>query len=245
VSLEFLSVAAGAGCGDAPLARSPLERDAGAAGARFEVREGWNVAVGYGGAAAEAQTCREAVAWADLSHLGKLELQVDGSERAQIAARAGCDAEIELGRASRSGGAWWCPLTDTRMLVVCESGALPGLRAGIQSAAAAASQPASVTDVTSAFGALAIVGPLARDLFARFCAIDLRPHVTPVGALRPGSVARQPGLVLRERGDRYLFLFGAAVAHYIWTVVEDAAGPLGGRPVGIDALALEEAPAGA
>jgi sarcosine oxidase gamma subunit len=37
-----------------------------------------------------------------------------------------------------------------------------------------------VLDVTSVYGALAIVGPQARETFARFCALDLRPTVTPV-----------------------------------------------------------------
>ena len=41
VSFEFLEVS-----GDA-VARSPMERQAQAAGARFEVRDGWNVAASY------------------------------------------------------------------------------------------------------------------------------------------------------------------------------------------------------
>ncbi|HYZ81643.1 MAG TPA: hypothetical protein VE571_10260, partial [Solirubrobacteraceae bacterium] len=76
----------------------------------------------------------------------------------------------------------------------------------------------------------------ARETFARFCALDLRPQVTPVGALRPGSIGRQPGLLIREDEDRYLFLFGWATGEYMWSVVADAAGHLGGGPVGVDAL---------
>ena len=49
-------------------------------------------------------------------------------------------------------------------------------------------------------------------------------------------MARQPGIVVREAEDRFLWLFGAGVAHYVWSVVDDAARPFGGRPVGVDAL---------
>ncbi len=48
-------------------------------------------------------------------------------------------------------------------------------------------------------------------------------------------------MVLREASDRYLLLFGAAYAGYMWGVVADAVEQLGGRPAGVDALA-EAAP---
>ena len=79
-----------------------------------------------------------------------------------------------------------------------------------------------MVDVTSVFASLTIAGPLARECFARFCALDLRPSVTPVGALRPGSIARQPGTLICEAEDRYLILFGWATAEYVWSVVADA-----------------------
>ena len=83
---------------------------------------------------------------------------------------------------------------------------------------------------------MTILGPFARETFARFTAIDLRPTVTPVHAFRPGSVARTGGAILCEAPDRYLMLFGAALGQYVWTLVADAAGHLGGGPVGVDAL---------
>ncbi|HSI81069.1 MAG TPA: hypothetical protein VK919_10495 [Solirubrobacterales bacterium] len=238
MSLEFLEPAAA----DA-VARSPMDRDAATAGASFAERDGWRVATGYGAIALERDACRTAIGFADVSHLGKLELQAGREEVAAIAAQiAGID-DLELGRGENAAGAWWCPLTLERALVICEPAARPELRERLEGAAADSGGPAGVVDVTTAFGALELVGPLARETFARFCAVDLRPDVTPVRGFRPGSVARTPGMILRRADERYLMLFGASFGHYVWTVVADAAESLGGRPVGVDALEQAAEPA--
>jgi glycine cleavage system aminomethyltransferase T len=209
VSLAFLSPSSGG------LARSPMERQALAAGASFEQRDGWNIAVRFDGLEVERERARSAVGFADLSHLGKLEVQGTPA------------VDFELGRATWADGAWWCPYSHERVLALCEPGELPALRERLTDA----------VDLTTTFAALAIEGPLARELFARFTALDLRDAVTPVHAFRPGSVARTPGAVLRQAEDRWLMLFGAALGQYMWTVVADAAESLGGGPVAVDALA--------
>jgi glycine cleavage system aminomethyltransferase T len=187
----------------AAVARSPMEGQAIAAGARMEVRDGWNVAAEYPGAAPDAP-----VGWADVSHLRKVE--VSGTH------------QLTFGTAARRNGAWWCPVTRERTLVM--GGAdVDGL------------------EVTTTLAALTVVGPLAREVFARFCALDLRPQAMPVGGFRPGSVARTPGYVLREDAERFLVLFGWALGEYLWTVVADAATSLGGAPIGVDALDREVA----
>jgi glycine cleavage system aminomethyltransferase T len=196
VSLAFLETA---GADAQAVARSPMEGKAKAAGARFEVRDGWNVAVEY------ASPPRE-TGWADVSHLRKLELQGD-------------DVPGELGEAKREGDAWICQLTGTRALL------LGGDHA----------PPADAVDVTTCFAALTIFGPQARETIARFCALDLRPQVAPPGSFRPGSIARQPGMILVQDVDQFLLLFGWAVGEYVWTVVEDAARSLDGGPVGLGA----------
>jgi glycine cleavage system aminomethyltransferase T len=215
VNLDFLGV--GETNSAEAVARSPMELLARQAGARFEVRDGFNVAVEFPGAGGAGST--DTVSWADVSHLGKLELQ--GSSEA-IDAAAG--TELPFGTAVRRDDAWWCRLTQTRALVI-------GKRPDLNGA-----DGLDVLDVTCNFAALTLLGPLARETFARFCALDLRPQATPVNALRPGSIGRQPGLVIREAEERYLFLFGWATGEYMWSVVADAGGHLGGAPVGVDAL---------
>jgi glycine cleavage system aminomethyltransferase T len=201
MSFEFLTAEAAIA-----VARSPMEREAAAAGARFELRDGWNVPISYEG---EERALRETVGFADMSHLGKLELNEP--------------ADGELGLATRADGAWWCPVTRNRTLVIGDIGSLRDR--GI--------------DMTTSYAALTISGPLSRELFARFCALDLRPQSAPPNAFRPASVARTPGYVLRENGDRFLMLFGWALGRYVWETVADAAAHLGGAPVGVDALERE------
>jgi glycine cleavage system aminomethyltransferase T len=179
-----------------------MERMALKAGAKFEVRDGWNVAVEYAGAPSET------VSWADVSHLRKWE----------VPGGAG-----EFGIAGRDDDAWVCPLTPARALVIGGSG----------------DAPADAVDVTCSYAALTVFGPQAREVIARFCALDLRPHVAPPRSFRPGSIARQPGMLVVEDTDRFLLLFGWAVGEYMWTVIDDAARPLGGSPAGIQALVAE------
>jgi heterotetrameric sarcosine oxidase gamma subunit len=206
VNLDFLTPAVDNGA----IARSPMEGMAKAAGARFEVRDGWNVAVEY------PSVRRGDVSWADVSHLPKLEISPTRPVSDTI-------SSLEFGTALRQDDAWWCRLTESRALVIGARRVLDG-------------RDLDMTDVTSNFAALTVFGPLARETFARFCALDLRPHVTPVGALRPGSIGRQPAILIRQAEDRYLFLFGWATGEYMWSTVADAAEHLGGGPVGVDAL---------
>ena len=208
----------------ATTARSSMERYAIDAGATMEERDGWCVATSFPNEGEPLST----VGFADLSHLGKLEIQGD------ISAITGHD--LELGSALRAQGARWCPYSAQRAVVLCPTVDTAALRDRLIASAADADGLGSVIDTTTSQGALTVVGPLARELFARFTAIDLRPQVTPVHAFRPGSVARTGGAILCEAPDRYLMLFGAALGQYVWTVVADAAEHLGGGPVGVDAL---------
>lgn len=223
-------------------ARSPMERLALAAGARLAQLDGWNVPNAYCEPTTEHARLTETVGFADRSSLTKLELQAEPRELAQIVARAGDGLVLAPGLAGRSlagtsGGSWWCPVTPARVLVLSEPGAAAGVRAALASAVKDAQGTATVVDVTCGLTALSLIGPGARELLARFCAIDVRPAVTPPTGFRPGSVARTPGYVLVEGRERLLVLVGWALGEYLWQVVADAAAELGGGPVGAEALA--------
>jgi hypothetical protein len=133
-ALAFLSI------GDA-LAVSPLASGTAAAGARYETRDGWHVAARFADPVVEARAAREAVAWADVSHLRKWELQ------APAAVLDALDPLPALGdglAVRDAEGAWWCRATPERALVLGRT------------AAPAAGSSVHVLDVTSQLGALRI-----------------------------------------------------------------------------------------
>jgi heterotetrameric sarcosine oxidase gamma subunit len=225
VNLEFLSP------GPDAVARSPMERQAVAAGAVLERRDGWSVAARFDTEEAERARCAESVGFADMSSLGKIEVQAAGNELESIVG-----ASLQLGTATPADSGWLLPYTPERAIAVSGPGARADLLRALSDAARGAIGHTSVIDVTTTFGAMVITGPQARETFARFTAIDLRPAALPVGGFRPGSVARTPGAILREDEDRFLMLFGSALGQYMWTVVADAAESLGGGPVGVQVL---------
>jgi sarcosine oxidase gamma subunit len=115
--------------------------------------------------------------------------------------------DVPLGAARQADdGGWWCPVTPmSTLLLGCEGEA-----------------PAESIDVTCAYAAVELLGRDAGDLLACFCALDARPRVMPVGAFRPGSVARTPGYVLRTGAESLLVLVGWALGEYLWDVVAEA-----------------------
>jgi heterotetrameric sarcosine oxidase gamma subunit len=235
VSLAFLTPPANGEV--AVIARSPMEHLAQEAGAQIVARDGWNVALRYGDPAIELRRVSESVGFSDRSSMVKLELQGEPDALAAIVAQVAGGLTLERGLATRSEGTWWCPVTPARMLVLSEPPFGSAVHAAVLEAMAQAPRTTTVADLTCGLAALCLIGPSARELLARFCALDVRPAVTPVTGFRPGSVARTPGYVLVEADDRLLLLVGWALGEYLWEVVADAAEALHGGPLGAEALA--------
>ena len=237
MTLEFLAPdSATPFSGASPELRSPIEWVHRELGAELADRGGWRVVKGYGATSRESAACRGAVGLADLSFIGKLELQGTPPDVAAIVASLADGAVLEPGRAVFDDGVWWCPLTAGRVLALTEPETTPTLRERLTAAVGDADRFASMHELTTALGSNAVVGPLARETFARATALDMRPAQFGEAAFAPVSVARTAGMVLRQGGDRFLHLFGAGFADYVWTVFTDAARSLGGRTVGTEAL---------
>ena len=97
MSLDFLRAAPAPSRPTAPVARSPMERSAAHAGARFELRDGWNVAVGYDAGRHRAPGAPRHGGWADCSHLAQARAAGPARLSAIVAACRWC--RLELGTA--------------------------------------------------------------------------------------------------------------------------------------------------
>lgn len=236
MSFEFLAPdAAEPVNGSLPALRSPIEYAHRDAGANLRERAGWNLVADYGAPEKEAAACQRSVGVADLACLGKVEIQAAPGTIASIVAGLAGGASLERGLATLHEGTWWCPMSPSRAIAVTRPEDTARVREALETADSGAGF-ASVVETTAAWGSNALVGPLARETFARTMALDLRPGSFPEHGYAPVSVARTPGMVLRLGGDSFLHLFGAGYADYTWTVFVDAAESLGGRAVGVDAL---------
>ena len=85
----------------------------------------------------------------------------------------------------------------------------------------------------------AVSGRLGAEMLAKLCAIDLRPHRFPPGAVAQTSVARLNAIVVRgDLGGVLAFdvLSDGAAASYMWASLLDAMDEFGGAPVGLLAI---------
>jgi glycine cleavage system aminomethyltransferase T len=164
-SLDFLSPdRARADLGFAPVAKSSMERRQREAGATFEERDGWLVAVSL---PHEQEHLRHA-GIVDLSHLGKAE--VTGSVPPPV-----------VGESLRHA------ITRNKAIVLSAAGQGAAVRARLAEAGA------RVLDVTGALSALAVVGPDAAAVMRRLTHLHAFPasgdvsHVTAHVLVRPGG----------------------------------------------------------
>jgi glycine cleavage system aminomethyltransferase T len=111
-------------------------------------------------------------------------------------------------------------ISPRRALVLCE----PRERAAVE----AQLTGRLVLDVTAAYAVLAIAGPEARTVMRRLTHLHHFPS--------SGEVAHITAHVLSPRADTFWIVFPQEYGQYLWEVAVDIAGPLGGGPIGVDAL---------
>jgi sarcosine oxidase subunit gamma len=220
------------------LRRSFIYRNLEKEGANFTEVNGAAVAADFGTPDAEA-TAVHRMAIADLSPLPRVGVKGRGAlEWARNQGVAIPDLN-NMARRQRDG-ALGARLADTELLVLDGldgTGALPHrLESGLSTDAAAGTYP--VNRQAASFWFL-MCGMHGAGMFAKLCAVDLRPDKFPDGAVAQTSVARTSCIVIRSGlGDvpAWHLLGDSASAEYLWECLADAMGEFGGRPIGLDVL---------
>ena len=207
-----------------------------------EVNEA-GIAVNFGDAAAEASFA-QMLGLADLSPWPRCGFKGSGSS--SWLAGQGLDLPAESNRARRqAGGELVARLAPEELLILCDPRQEPsGLAASLPAAWAAESLPPEaprgypVPRQDSHFW-FCLTGEWTPALFAKICAIDLRPDKFPNLTIAQTSVARLSAIVIRDdRGDTLGFhlLADSASAEFLVDAVFDAMSEFDGRAMGLEAL---------
>ena len=206
--------------------QSPVAGLAEKAGAQFAGRQGWREVVSYSTVEAEVPVLRSGAALADESANGKLLLE--GAEAASVLQlafggeppRLGFGSPIEAGSAYRLRE----DLLFLSILPAEEQSTLERLEA----AATDSGHFVTATDITDGRFEFRLIGPDARQLLGRFCALDFLPDSFPNHSARQTLLAKVTALVIRrDLGELPAFsLIGArSLGAYLWELLVH-----GGRP---------------
>jgi len=222
-----------------PIRTTAMYRAQQAAGARFTDDAGWRVADVYTSTDAEISRAREGVAISDVSTCGKLGLRGEAIE--SVAIKLTGRTPPPIGRAARervNGAAVLaCRRAADEMLLLmstAEHAAVAGALAEMVETAGCV----HVTDLTSAFAVVDLMGPALPTLLERVVTVDLTA-VPPLGVVQ-AEVSRVHAIMVRL-DELTLPVFRVLVPResgdFVWHTLRDAGRDLGLTPVGAAAHA--------
>jgi heterotetrameric sarcosine oxidase gamma subunit len=190
----------------APVARGPLIERHRRQGARIELRDGWEIAVGY-----PHEPPMGANRVVDRSHRPTFEINGPDTSRL-VAALCGCDLPVRHIHVAANREAY--RLTPDRAILF---GRVP--------------PPEGALDVTGGWASLALCGPQAEQILNKITAVDLRLRTLPAGRCCQGPVFGVNTLFGRF-DDRFELHVCGDSAEFFWDVLFDAGAEFGLAPAG-------------
>ncbi|HWE10180.1 MAG TPA: hypothetical protein VG325_12565 [Solirubrobacteraceae bacterium] len=201
-------------------------------------RDGHTVTTSYGSAAGELAACVTAVGLADCSQLTKILLDGRPDQVRELTA-ALTGTELAPGGATSTAGGWWCAESARRTWVLCEPRGDTRVRAAI--AAQAVRRPGiTVTDHTTAWATLAVVGRRTRDVLARLGVYGRSRDPRAVAPVTRHGCDGATATWLLQSDDEAWAVLPRADAPGLWRAIERAGQPWGLCAVGQEALARYE-----
>ena len=181
-----------------PLRRTAMYRSQVALGARFREEAAWMIADVYTSAEEEARTARAGVGLVDVSAAAKL--AVRGADAATVVQKIMGQDAPGAGRALRArvdgAEAIVCRVAPDELLVLAAARHQQAA-ADLLTQACKAVPCAHVTDLTSTYAAIDVVGPRTLALLERLVPLDLSPAATPALAVVRGELAHVRAILIR------------------------------------------------
>ena len=213
-----------------------------ALGPNYAEANGGAVALDFGDAKAEIKAAKT-LGLADLSVLPRTGFKGAGTAD-WLAAQGVAVPENSNCAARQDGGALAARLAPGELLILDDESGEGALVAKLNGAWSAETRPPETprgfpVPRQDSHAWFMVTGEKAAAMFAKICAVDLRPQVFADLQIAQTSVARLSAVIIRnDRGGTPAFhlLFDSASATYLWDVLIDAMEEFGGRPVGLDAL---------
>jgi heterotetrameric sarcosine oxidase gamma subunit len=198
----------------------------------------WQVAEVYTSAAEELAAAERGVGLADVSAGGKLAVRGEALE-AVVAKIAGLvlppPRRTVHGRVDVAE-ILVCRLAPDELLVTTAPAGETVVHAAL-SAACESAGCAHVTDLTSAFAAVDLIGPRVPALLARLVAVELTARAAPPLSVTLADVAGVRGIIVRleHRHPAFRLLVGREHGEFVWDTLLETGHDLGLVPVGADA----------
>lgn len=215
-------------------------------GATFRDAGDWRVPDAFTSPEDEVARVLAGVGLADVSAAGKL--HVRGESAAAVLRRMAGGEPSAPGRAARvalgDAEALACRLADDELLVLTAFADTDAVRDRLTRTAASAGC-AHVTDLTSGFAAVDVLGPAAPSLLARVAPLDLSDGAVPPLGVVQGELARVRAILIRldrVRAPAFRALVPRESGAHAWEALADAGRDLGLVLVGAAARARLDAP---
>jgi glycine cleavage system aminomethyltransferase T len=204
------------------------------AGAVLARRDGHDVAINFGSAAAELAVCVRSVGLVDRSELSKIVLEAPPTQLATLLSSL-AGATVAPGGVLSAGGAWWCGETPGRVLVLSDPATGRRLIARLHSEAMRHVN----TQVHEISAEIAAIGLLGRSAAGVLAALGVYGESRDPRTARPfsrGWVDQIPTSWLLQSDRRAIALVNREDAGEAWLAIERA-----GRPFGISCVGQEAA----
>ena len=158
--------------------------------------------------------------FAELPHLGKINLRGGNDILPGVKKHTGCKALPENNRTVTVGERTLVWLAPDEFLVLCEAGEEAGLHSQLM--LDLGKVHAAVTNVTDALCAMSLRGPALRKVLAKGCALDLHPSVFTAGMCAQTMLSHAAVTLVAVSDDQFTLICRTSFAAYVHDWLMDA-----------------------